>query len=98
MYAIDHCEMSRDIFDSGLDSDDVRELVIERSGEIIENMLKDGKKGDPHEFPGIELMAMSIASHVIDEGAIKVAKDFHIREEEMEKLKSHAASRHISTC
>jgi hypothetical protein len=93
-YAINHCELVEEIRNKNLDSDDFKEEVMNRVPGIIES-IKTGKTTKPHKLAGVELVAFSLAIHVIEEGARQIASDLDV---DLDRLKKHAVSEHISSC
>ena len=95
-YAINHCQMEGDMKKAGMDKEDVMEAIMERSGTIVASRLA-GKEheGQPHNMPGVELVARVVAGSVMKAGAERLADDFGIN---LAELKKHAASEHISSC
>jgi len=76
-YVINHCGFYQQVLDSGMDSADFTEAVMEQVGKIVEGTLA-GKSVKPHKFPGVELVAKSVALHVIEDGARQVAQDLDV--------------------
>jgi len=93
--AINHCGMRDKIRGSHMSTEDLKEAVIERVGEIVSSAVTGKPVGKPSEFGGIELMAQAIARRVIAEGAEKVAKDVNL---DLAELTTIAKSEHISFC
>lgn len=94
-HVIDHCEMSAEIQKAGHNTEDVMEMALERSGEIVKEAVHGGEKSVPHELPGIELLAQAVASSVIHSGAKQVAGDLGL---DLDRLRSQALAEHISVC
>lgn len=95
MVPINHCEMRDQIKEAGLGKEDFMEAVLERAGAIVITTLAGKGAGKPHKYPGVELAAMAVANHVINEGANKVAADLEVP---LDDLKTQGASKHISWC
>lgn len=96
-YAIDHCEERAAVREADWSSQDFSEAVMERVGEIVEDTFISGKraKRPSHKFRAVEIVAYSIAQHVIENGASTLANDFG---QDLERLKQLAVSTHISGC
>ena len=94
-HAINHCGLTRAIGQAGLTRHDFQEEVMNRAAELI-TAAQTGQNGPkPHKLAGVELVAQSVATHVIDEGARQVACDMNV---DLRQLKELAASQHISSC
>jgi len=94
-HAINHCELTSQVREAGHSVDDLKEMVMERAGQIVAEAFTGGKKSKRHDLPGVELMALSVAMHVINEGANEVAGDLEL---DLGELKEHATGEHISSC
>ncbi|MBT6691378.1 hypothetical protein HOB10_03540 [Candidatus Parcubacteria bacterium] len=90
---INHCELYREVQGS-MDTADFQEAVMTRAGEIVE-AAKNGQTSDPHNLRGVEIVAWSVAQHVLNEGARQIASDLGV---EIDRLKRQASSQHISSC
>ena len=93
--AINHCGLYGEMKDAGMTTADVQEAVMERAGQIVARTLSGKGSGKPHERAGVELLAAAVAASVIEAGAAKLSADFEL---DLEALKAHAASEHISSC
>lgn len=97
--AINHCEITSQIgIGKKMTKEDFTEVVMVRSGEIVLDVMevRSGKtKSKPSKVPGVEIVAHAIATHVIDEGAERIAKDIEL---DLKQLKDLASSKHISFC
>jgi hypothetical protein len=93
-YSINHCELVSKAQDGGLDEAGFKEAVLERTFQIVE-AARINKVTKPHEFEAVEIVAQSVARHVIEEGAKKIALHFSANLEDLKRL---AASQHISSC
>lgn len=92
-HAINHCGLTADV-EQKMSKSDFTEAVMKRSGEII-TAAQTGKPLPAHKLGGVELCALVVANHVIENGAAMVASDLDV---DLARLKKLAASQHISSC
>lgn len=86
---------SVDAFENaGKTRDDFRELVHERSGEIVTGFVT-GETSKPSKFEAVEVVAQSVARYVLDMSAASVANMVGVG---IEELKRQAAGAHITSC
>lgn len=94
-YVIHHCGMHAHLKASGFDADAVQEQAIEHAQKIVKAALAGQNPPTPHAAPGIQLLAIAIASAIERAGAEKLARDFDL---DLDQMTEHAASESISYC
>ena len=96
-HAINHCQLVDEARDAQVDTVTFQEQVLERAHQLVLDRTGAGgeKASEPHQLRAIEVAAVAVADHVIQEGARQIASDFRVS---LDDLKDHAAAEHISSC
>ncbi|NTW45725.1 MAG: hypothetical protein HGB18_01560 [Candidatus Moranbacteria bacterium] len=93
-HAINHCGMRDAIKEAQMEEADIMEEAIMHADKIIKAKLLGGN-AEPHKMPGIQLLAIVIADSSLAAGAENLSADFGI---DLDDLRNHAASEHVSYC
>ncbi|QQR82624.1 hypothetical protein IPJ70_00725 [Candidatus Campbellbacteria bacterium] len=93
-YPIHKCGMEWDFQANGLDKHAAAEQALGHSALIVRAQLA-GQPIPVHARPGVQLLAVSIANHVIADGAQRLATYIGL---DLDRIKKTAASDHISSC
>lgn len=97
-HVINHCGLRNEMQQKQMTREDFMERVLQRAGQIIDDVVENRtgeEKSNPSEYAGVEITAIAVANHVLDEGAGKIAADMGTS---LQVLKEQASAAHISSC
>ncbi len=92
-YIINHCGLVAEIQEK-MTSDDFKELVITRAGQIVQERM-NGKSFKKSKLKGVEVVAQHLAADLVEGGAKAITDDLDVNLDEMKEL---VKSNHISSC